>query len=119
MTTATKLRNTLLRCAREATAAEPNSVEYRLHAFIAKLSGSMEGMGELELDAALWQMLQTPPALASTTTQPSADDQVAMAWWNSITEERRRHWLSVAGSAVPADAWRAFVASENNLAMES
>lgn len=29
-------------------------------------------------------------------------------WWNSISRAERRHWLEVADSAVPADAWRAF-----------
>lgn len=68
MTTAAKLRDTLLRCAREATTAEPNSVEYRLHAFIAKLSGSLEGMGERELDETLWALLQAP----TSASQPAA-----------------------------------------------
>lgn len=34
-----------------------------------------------------------------------------MTWWNNLTEEMRRYWLSVAGSAVPADAWLAYLAS--------
>jgi len=118
MTTVAKLRETILRCAREAKKAEPNNVEYRLHSFIAKLSGSLEGMGELDLDAALWQLLETKPAPCPlAVSQPVADALVAMTWWNSITEERRRHWLSVAGTAVPADAWRAFAASGSVLAV--
>ena len=31
-------------------------------------------------------------------------------WWNSMSPTERRHWLEVADSAVPADAWRAFQA---------
>ena len=34
-----------------------------------------------------------------------------MAWWNSLTEEMRLYWLTVAGSAVPADARAAYLAS--------
>ena len=39
-----------------------------------------------------------------------ADALVGMAWWNGLTPTRRRYWLDVAGSARPADAWRAFQA---------
>lgn len=33
-------------------------------------------------------------------------------WWNAMTEDVRAHWLSVAGTAVPADAWLACLANE-------
>lgn len=33
-------------------------------------------------------------------------------WWNEMTEEFRSHWLSVAGSAVPAEAWLAYLTEE-------
>lgn len=36
------------------------------------------------------------------------DDYRGMFWWNNLTEVVRAYWLSVAGSAVPADAWEAF-----------
>jgi hypothetical protein len=29
-----------------------------------------------------------------------------IAWWNSITQDDRRDWLAMAGSACPADAWK-------------
>lgn len=29
-------------------------------------------------------------------------------WWNSITRAERAHWLQLANSAVPADAWEAY-----------
>ncbi len=65
MTTVAKLRATILRCATEAAKEEPRSVEYRLHAFIAKLSGSMESMGENELDKVLWSLFaNAEPAAA-------------------------------------------------------
>ncbi|SFD83990.1 hypothetical protein [Massilia yuzhufengensis] len=66
MTTVAKMRSTILRCATEAAKEEPRSVEYRLHSFIAKLSGSMESMGESELDKALWNLFAAPQP------QPSA-----------------------------------------------
>ena len=68
MTTAAKLREAMLHCASEATKAEPTNVEYRLHSFIARLSGTMEAMGERDLDETLWGLLQAPAALA----QPAA-----------------------------------------------
>ncbi|MGH8226694.1 MAG: hypothetical protein ACREU3_02125 [Steroidobacteraceae bacterium] len=39
-----------------------------------------------------------------------ADAEAGIAWWNRLTPARRTYWLEVAGSAVPADAWRAFQA---------
>ncbi len=49
---------------------------------------------------------------------PTADEQQGMDWWNHLTEERRAHWLSVAGSASAADASSAFRASEGALSVE-
>lgn len=44
---------------------------------------------------------------------PWADEpQQGVAWWNEMTEEFRAHWLSTAKSAVPADAWRAYLTHE-------
>jgi len=34
-----------------------------------------------------------------------------IAWWNGLTENMRLYWLNVAGSAVPADARAAYLAS--------
>lgn len=31
-----------------------------------------------------------------------------IAWWNRLSRAERRHWLEVADSAVPADAWEAY-----------
>ena len=39
-----------------------------------------------------------------------AEALIGMSWWNSLPPTRRRYWLEVAGSARPADAWRAFQA---------
>jgi hypothetical protein len=37
-----------------------------------------------------------------------AERQDALAgidWWNSLTEDVRRYWLTAAGTTVPAEAW--------------
>lgn len=43
---------------------------------------------------------------------PWPDDQDGVDWWNAMTTEVRAHWLAVAGSAVPADAWHAYQLAE-------
>jgi hypothetical protein len=105
------LRKAILECAHQATVAEPLDTDRRLHCFIAKLSGTMEGLGERELDAALWNLM-------TTHRQPTADEQLGIDWWNGLSEERRAHWLKVANSAAPFAAWQAFRAVEDDLAME-
>jgi len=40
------------------------------------------------------------------------DPEQGVSWWNAMSEEVRAHWLSVAGTAVPADAWQAYLTSE-------
>jgi hypothetical protein len=36
------------------------------------------------------------------------DPQAGVTWWNGCREPERGHWLAVAKSAVPADAWAAY-----------
>ena len=36
------------------------------------------------------------------------EEAEGMLWWNRLTERERQHWLDRAGSARPADAWRAY-----------
>lgn len=40
------------------------------------------------------------------------DPELGIAWWNSLSEEVRAHWLKKAGSAVPADGWLAYMTAE-------
>ncbi|BCH04936.1 hypothetical protein MesoLj131b_69350 (plasmid) [Mesorhizobium sp. 131-2-5] len=40
--------------------------------------------------------------------EPTPDEAVGMAWWNSLSEPDRAAWLTRAGSARPADAWAAY-----------
>jgi len=122
------LRKAILDCALQATRAEPHDSDRRLHSFIAKLSGTMECLGERELDAVLWNLMETKHVAAVSATtllldeidrQPTADEQLGMAWWNGLPEERRAHWLKVAGSAAPVAAWQAFCAAESDLPIDS
>ena len=39
----------------------------------------------------------------------AADAEAGMRWYNAIGRLERARWHAVAGSAVPADAWRAYV----------
>lgn len=44
--------------------------------------------------------------------QVELDEPLAgIVWWNELSEIQRRFWLNVAGSAVPADAYRAYLSS--------
>ena len=38
--------------------------------------------------------------------------QQGVDWWNRLQEQERAHWLAVAVSAVPADAWAAYLRSD-------
>jgi len=40
------------------------------------------------------------------------DPHAGMAWWNGLPEGRRAHWLTMAASAVPAAARRAYLLAE-------
>lgn len=62
--TVASLRKAIIDCAHQATTAEPADSDRRLHSFIAKLSGTMDGLGERELDAVLWNLMATKPTPA-------------------------------------------------------
>lgn len=38
--------------------------------------------------------------------------QQGVDWWNRLQEQERANWLAVAVSAVPADAWVAYLRSD-------
>lgn len=44
----------------------------------------------------------------STTPTPTGDDLAGFSWFNGLTDGERGMWLGLAGSAAPADAWRAY-----------
>jgi len=41
-----------------------------------------------------------------------SDPHQGMIWWNAMTDAERGHWLKVAHSARPADAYHAFLLVE-------
>jgi hypothetical protein len=62
-----------------------------------------------ELRAAL-EALEQNGSGASACDGQLEDARAGIAWFNSLTPTERAHWLEIADSAVPADAWRAFQA---------
>jgi len=40
------------------------------------------------------------------------DPHAGMAWWNECSEQERAHWLTMAASARPADAYHAYQLAE-------
>lgn len=48
--------------------------------------------------------------LASVALDPA----LGVAWWNSITDDERRMWLAFADSAVPYDAWCAYLRDKDS-----
>ena len=43
---------------------------------------------------------------------PEEDSQAGMDWWNSLTEKRRAHWLTMAASAMPTAARHTYFLAE-------
>lgn len=44
----------------------------------------------------------------------TADEAAGMAWWNALTEDKRRYWMATAGdTGVVADAWSAYKRNSN------
>jgi len=83
-TTAQALRLAILQCAAQAMTEEKSDTEARLHCFIAKLSGSMECLGEVDLDHALWDLmkLRADPVRRqpAATVDASATEQLGGAY---------------------------------------
>lgn len=44
--------------------------------------------------------------------QEKADPHQGITWWNAMAAVERGHWLKIAGSARPADAYHAFLLAE-------
>jgi hypothetical protein len=52
---------------------------------------------------------RTAPKTNPPDQPMTRDDELGMAWWNSLTKEERAKWSDVAGNTGrPVDAWRAF-----------
>lgn len=51
---------------------------------------------------------------------PIAEDpEAGMTWWNECGEQERAHWLMMAASARPADAYHAYLLTETYADAES
>ena len=53
------------------------------------------------------RMLVIEPAQSAKSVIPQ-DAALGMRWYNGLSRAERLRWHRVAGSAVPADAWRTF-----------
>lgn len=54
-------------------------------------------------------------AVSATGEHPGCTNiyaHMGMTWWNNLAPIERGFWLLVSNSAVPADAWEAFKASD-------
>lgn len=61
MITVAALRTAIARCVTQASTDAPTDAELRVTAFVARLSGSMESLGDHELDAMIWGLFDMPP----------------------------------------------------------
>jgi hypothetical protein len=74
---------------------------------LVRLSEALARAGLTARHDADRRMLIIEPAATTRTTIP-ADAEMGIAWYNGLSKAERALWHRVAGSAVPADAWRAF-----------
>ena len=64
MITGATFRSAIARCASLASQDAPADADLRVASFVARLSGSMESLGDHELDAMIWGLLDMPPPAA-------------------------------------------------------
>ena len=50
--------------------------------------------------------------------EPTTDEAMGMAWWNSLSEDGRSAWAKKAGTGVAADAWSAYKESATSFSKE-
>ena len=60
MITVASLRTAIANCVAQASADAPTDAELRVTAFVARLSVSMESLGDHELDAMIWGLFDMP-----------------------------------------------------------
>jgi len=66
MITVAAIRTAISNCVAQASADAPTDAELRVTAFVARLSGSMESLGDHELDAMIWGLFDMPPTRLCT-----------------------------------------------------
>lgn len=77
MIPASAFRDAIKRCAANASKDAPADEERRLANFVARLSASMESLGDHELDAMLWGLLDSPEPARVTPAFPLMSIQAA------------------------------------------
>ena len=76
---------------------------------LVRLSEALARAGLIGRHDADRGVLFIEPAQSAKSVIP-ADAELGMRWYNGLSKAERVLWHRVAGSAVPADAWRAFQA---------
>ena len=61
MITVASLRTAIATCVARASEDAPTDADMRAASFVARLSGRMESLGDHELDAMSWGVLDMPP----------------------------------------------------------
>ena len=54
---------------------------------------------------------KSPMKTGSGKVSSTEADLKVMEWWNSLSEKQRKYWISFAGTAVPAEAYAAYIQS--------
>jgi len=60
MITVAAIRTAIANCVAQASTDAPTDAELRVTSFVARLSGSMESLGDHELDAMIWGLFDMP-----------------------------------------------------------
>jgi hypothetical protein len=66
------------------------------------------GQYPAEVAKMLRELAEEVVRLPVNAREPTPQEHLSMEWWNGLTEIERARWLEAAGSARPADAWKAF-----------
>ena len=61
MITVAAIRTAIANCVAQASKDAPTDADLRVTSFVARLSGSMESLGDHELDAMIWGLFDMPP----------------------------------------------------------
>lgn len=83
MITVASLRTAIANCVAQANKDAPTDADLRVTSFVARLSGSMESLGDHELDAMIWGLLDIPspaPLCAARVINPIPMPDPARFW---------------------------------------
>lgn len=112
-------------CADEAVAAVQRALDLLGRASSDWRNGGQSAEGALHWPVsvnlarrALREALEVLEPRQWSPERPDLDDDACagIAWFNALSPAERRHWLEVANSALPADAWACYKADISALA---